>query len=113
MFVLSLIAAFLAPFFWRVFWNSFDEIGELEDRALRGLPKVVDEILATLFLTSILALVLYNYVNLSIETTVGLATAVGAVFLRLDKGTFDSRLITRAISLLYWGAIALKAKCIR
>ncbi|MBD2745829.1 hypothetical protein IC232_03870 [Microvirga sp. BT688] len=113
MIAFTLIAAFFAPIFWRVFWKSFDEIGDLEDRALRNLPRVVDEVLATLFLSGILALVLYNYVELSIETTVAISITAGAVFMRLDKGTFDSRLIGRIIGWCYWGAVSLKAKYIR
>lgn len=113
MIALTLILAFLAPIFWRVFWKSFDEIGDLENRAWRSLPTVVDEVLVGLFVTSILAVFLYNYVELSIETTIGVAITSGAVFMRLGKGTFDSRLIGWVIGWCYWGAVSLKAKYIR
>lgn len=113
MFALSLVFAFFAPFFSRVFWKSFDEISNLEDRALRNLPEVVNEVLATLTLTGILALLLYNYVEFSVEATAGTAISVGAVFLRLGHNTFDCRLISRMIRWLQWSAASLKAKYIR
>ena len=113
MFALSLVVAFLAPFFSRVFWKSFDEITDLEDRALQSLPKIVNDFIATLGSSGIIALVLQNYAELSIEVTAGVAIAAGAVFLRLPRDTFDSRLIGQIIRWSYSGAVLLKAKLIR
>ncbi|QRM34991.1 hypothetical protein [Microvirga sp. VF16] len=113
MFIFAIILAFLAPFFWRVFWKSYDEFDELEDRLLAGLPEVVGHVIGALVFAAILALGLYKLAEFSIEASAGTAITAAAVLLRINLGTFESRIIGRIVASVHGGVMALKARSIR
>jgi hypothetical protein len=113
MFIFAIILAFLAPFFWRVFWKSYDEFDDLENRLLAGMPEVVGHIIGALVFAAIIALGLYNLAEFTIEAAAGTAITVAAVLLRLNLGTFESRIIGRIVASVYGGVMALKARTIR
>ncbi|WP_114944339.1 hypothetical protein [Microvirga calopogonii] len=113
MFLFALLLAFLAPFFWRVFWKSFDEIEETEDRLLAAMPKIVGDILGGLVWAGAIALGLYKLAGVPIETAAVVAIIIPAVILRSPMNTFENRLITKVIATVYGGVMALKARTIR
>jgi hypothetical protein len=113
MFIFALILAFLAPFFWRVFWKSFDEFDEMENRLLAGMPEIVGNILGGLIWAAVIALGLYKLAEFPIEAAASTAIVITVVLLRLPMGTFESRIIGRIIASVYGGVMALKARTIR
>jgi hypothetical protein len=113
MFLFALLLAFLAPFFWRVFWKSFDEIENAEDRLLAAMPKIVGDILVGFVLAGVIALGLYKLAKVPIETAAVVAVIIPAVMLRSPMDTFENRIITKIIGTVYGGLLALKARTIR
>jgi ABC-type bacteriocin/lantibiotic exporter with double-glycine peptidase domain len=95
MFLFALLLAFLAPFFWRVFWKSFDEIENAEDRLLATMPKIVGDILVGLVLAGVIALGLYKLAEVPIEIAAVVAVIIPAVMLRSPMDTFENRIITK------------------